>query len=235
MRTALLLTSLLPLGSAMPAGWMSNSLEEVSDDGAASAGNGLGGTPPAGAQGSQGAGNLQTTGPLAGNSVEEGASSGSQPSGTGTQSPSNGSKTTPGGSGDGSDSNYIEVTLKLHNDKRAMHGAAPLEWDDKLADMARAHKYRCEMEHDAQERGVGQNLYMSSYSGGEAAQMEGAMKGWYDEEEPLYNYGGGDFSMATGHFTQVVWKATTKVGCAMYGGCRDGGKMTVCNYSPPGK
>jgi len=234
MRTALLLTTLLPLGSAMPAGWMSNSLEEVSADGAAAAGNGLGGTTPAGAQGSQNAGNLQPTGPLAGNSVEEGASSGSQTSGTGTQSPSNGSETTPGGTGSGSDSNYIDVTLKMHNDKRAIHGADPLEWDDKLADMARAHKYRCQLVHDAQE-GVGQNLYMSSYSGGEAAQMEEAMKAWYDEEEPLYNYGGGGFSMATGHFTQVVWKATTKVGCAMYGGCPRGGKMTVCNYSPAGK
>ena len=38
------------------------------------------------------------------------------------------------------------------------------------------------------------------------------------------------FTAATGHFTQVVWKSTTGLGCGFNAGCR----MYVCNYSPPG-
>lgn len=34
--------------------------------------------------------------------------------------------------------------------------------------------------------------------------------------------------MATGHFTQVVWKATKRLGCGQ------AGKFVVCNYYPAG-
>jgi hypothetical protein len=47
-----------------------------------------------------------------------------------------------------------------------------------------------------------------------------------------------------GHFSQIVWKSTTKIGCATYdcsgrGLANTGGSVpphfTVCNYSPAGK
>ncbi|KIJ98325.1 hypothetical protein K443DRAFT_104102, partial [Laccaria amethystina LaAM-08-1] len=47
------------------------------------------------------------------------------------------------------------------------------------------------------------------------------------------------FSPATGHFTQVVWKSTTQVACAMVN-CGPGtifpqaSTYTVCRYTPPG-
>ena len=37
---------------------------------------------------------------------------------------------------------------------------------------------------------------------------------------------------AVGHFTQVVWKSTTKVGCG-FSTCGDN-DLLVCNYSPAG-
>lgn len=39
-----------------------------------------------------------------------------------------------------------------------------------------------------------------------------------------------------GHATQLLWKSTTKVGCATaLGSCSDGQhKVFVCQYSPPG-
>jgi hypothetical protein len=44
--------------------------------------------------------------------------------------------------------------------------------------------------------------------------------------------------MATGHFTQVVWKATTKVGCAWNTrSCKSNGMnfyKFVCEYEAPG-
>jgi hypothetical protein len=38
--------------------------------------------------------------------------------------------------------------------------------------------------------------------------------------------------MDTGHFTQVVWRATTHVGCGT-ASCT-GLVLWVCNYDPPG-
>jgi hypothetical protein len=39
-----------------------------------------------------------------------------------------------------------------------------------------------------------------------------AVQGWVNERSS-YNYNYGDFSAATGHFTQVVWKGSTRLGC----------------------
>jgi hypothetical protein len=54
---------------------------------------------------------------------------------------------------------------------------------------------------------------------------------WYDEVKD-YDFNAARFGMNTGHFTQVVWKGTTELGCGIalgrswiYG---------VCHYGPPG-
>jgi len=58
---------------------------------------------------------------------------------------------------------------------------------------------------------------------------QAAVDGWYEEGEKFgWRYGVDSFSSDTGHFTQVIWKSATKVGCAM----AEGTKWTyvVCNY-----
>jgi len=49
----------------------------------------------------------------------------------------------------------------------------------------------------------------------------------------MYNYNGG-FQYSTGHFTQVVWKGSTKLGVGYAFG--DGGReiYVVAQYTPPG-
>ncbi|KAL9977239.1 hypothetical protein ACROYT_G014621 [Oculina patagonica] len=54
---------------------------------------------------------------------------------------------------------------------------------------------------------------------------------WYDEIE-YYNYKNPVFSMNTGHFTQVVWKSTTKLGCGV--ATKSGKTYVVARYYPPG-
>lgn len=36
---------------------------------------------------------------------------------------------------------------------------------------------------------------------------------WTSGERPKYDYNNPGFSSATGHFTQVVWRTSTTVGC----------------------
>ena len=58
---------------------------------------------------------------------------------------------------------------------------------------------------------------------------------WYNELAN-YNYAAGGFSSATGHGTQMVWKASTRLGCgrAQCSGMFGGQAMYVCQYAPPG-
>lgn len=54
----------------------------------------------------------------------------------------------------------------------------------------------------------------------------------WGSERKFYNFDDPKFSAATGHFTQVVWKTSSKLGCA-YSKC-DFGTYVVCKYGPPG-
>jgi len=60
------------------------------------------------------------------------------------------------------------------------------------------------------------------------------IKMWYDEIE-LYDFEAGNFDHSTGHFTQLVWASTTRVGCAKsISEGPNGGVYLVCNYDPAG-
>lgn len=75
-------------------------------------------------------------------------------------------------------------------------------------------------------------------------------EGLYNPEINSYTYYGGEPDTATvgawGHYTQVVWKSTTSVGCYTQdcstapGGLQGTGAnvppyFTVCNYAPAGE
>ena len=44
--------------------------------------------------------------------------------------------------------------------------------------------------------------------------MKLAIDGWYNEES-LYNYNSAAYSQTTGHFTQMVWKASKQLGIGL--------------------
>ena len=64
----------------------------------------------------------------------------------------------------------------------------------------------------------------------------------WGQERTRYNFGKAEFSTETGHFTQLVWKVTTSVGCGRTecDGGQSGGKgnapgwFVVCEYFPAG-
>jgi uncharacterized protein YkwD len=112
--------------------------------------------------------------------------------------------------------------LEAHNEVRGEYGVGPLKWSDDLENSASKHAKRlarrqCALENSG-ERGVGENLYMSSPSGS----VDKAVDSWTKKKE--------------GTWSQVVWKNSKNVGCAVAKGVGKGGSsctVVVCKYQPP--
>ncbi len=121
--------------------------------------------------------------------------------------------------------------LAEHNRVRARHCAPPLVWSTKLAAAAQAwaehlRDHGCGFDHS-------QSPYGENLAGGTAGMLDAAgIVGMWAEEESAYDFAHGGFSMDTGHFTQVVWRGTTAVGCGSM--TCNGMDVWVCNYDPPG-
>jgi uncharacterized protein YkwD len=121
--------------------------------------------------------------------------------------------------------------VAAHNRVRAEHCAAPLAWSASLAAVAQrwANHLRdggCLFEHSQTE--YGENLAAGTDG---ALDADGVVGMWYGEISK-YDFRRGGFSMETGHFTQVVWRGTTKIGCGT-SRC-NGMTIWVCNYDPAG-
>ncbi|RWS24429.1 hypothetical protein B4U80_02575 [Leptotrombidium deliense] len=124
--------------------------------------------------------------------------------------------------------------LSLHNTLRAKHGVGPLTVSRKLEKFAamRAQQLaKTDIFAHPKKLAYGENLY---YLKGRNPTCADAMNAWYNKEIGLYNWHNPGFSHPTGHFTQVLWKATTHVGCASSQSPRTRRIYIVCNYDPPG-
>lgn len=58
-----------------------------------------------------------------------------------------------------------------------------------------------------------------------------AVDDWYQEIKK-YNFEKPGFTMSTGHFSQLIWKDSQKLGIAY--AQKDGDVYVVANYDPPG-
>jgi uncharacterized protein YkwD len=84
----------------------------------------------------------------------------------------------------------------------------------------------CSFEHSGGPHG--ENLFA-----GTTLTDQQAIDGWYSEGEQ-YDYNNPGFNENTGHFTQVVWKDSTRLGCARKDCGGDLGFFIVCEYEPRG-
>jgi uncharacterized protein YkwD len=131
---------------------------------------------------------------------------------------------------------FQQEALVRHNILRARNCALPLQLDDKLSETAQAYaEYLANnnlFQHS--QNGYGENLYMMS-SSGSLSNLPGstAVQAWYDEIKD-YNFNQHGFSMATGHFTQVVWKNSKQLGVGIGFGNNGRSAVVVANYYPPG-
>ncbi|KAK9705807.1 hypothetical protein RND81_07G083300 [Saponaria officinalis] len=124
--------------------------------------------------------------------------------------------------------------LTPHNNARKAVGVPALTWDAKLAKFAKSYaekrKKDCSLVHSTGP--YGENMFWRSSKTSTPSQ---AVAGWLSEKRG-YNAGSNTCRIADcGHYTQIVWRSTTKVGCAKVeceGG--RGGAIFVCEYDPPG-
>ncbi|KAH9944449.1 PR-1-like protein [Epithele typhae] len=137
-------------------------------------------------------------------------------------------------SSDATSQSDINAYLTAHNSVRSQHGASALSWSDDLAASAQTWANNCVFQHSGGKLGAfGENLAAgtgSSY-GISTASSRGLTKFVTDYSSS---------NPQASHFTQVVWKATTQVGCAVQscGGIFDASfgpaKYYVCEYFPQG-
>ena len=132
--------------------------------------------------------------------------------------------------GDGPDQFNI-LHLDVHNEYRRKHQNTPdMVYDKDLAADAMVWSMYLasinKLEHDQKDTGQGENLAWSSDSA--KAMSDWATRAWYDTEIDDYDYSDPGYQSGTGHFTQVVWVGSTKLGCAEYS------NYVTCRYSPQG-
>ena len=133
-----------------------------------------------------------------------------------------------------------------HNVVRCLHCDTPIaRLSASLEADAQAYAATCPTGHAERSarNGAGENLYWAGGSllGTVEQSYRDAMQGWYTEEEVNYDYttGRGNGGGITGHFTQVVWKDSVEIGCAVNLNCNNmfgGGQNSavVCRYLPAG-
>ena len=129
--------------------------------------------------------------------------------------------------------------VSAHNAVRTGAQPAPdpalplMVWDDAMAQLAQEWADGCDFEHSTHQ--YGENLYVST------SQSEGtrAVESWASEVAD-YDYASNRCRAMCGHYTQIVWRDSTRVGCA-YADCDtltgagfSSGRLWVCNYDPPG-
>lgn len=134
----------------------------------------------------------------------------------------------------GNGAEAMKGMAEAHNVYRKKTGVPDLVWDDGVAKYAQQwadnlKSKGCSMEH-RQPNKYGENL---AWASGMALDSSKVVKMWYDEISD-YNYAKNTCKAGKmcGHYTQVVWKNSKKVGCGM---AKCGStEIWVCNYDPPG-
>ena len=128
----------------------------------------------------------------------------------------------------------IEEILMAHNKYREELNLPPLKWSDELEKSAKIWAQNLgesgmELKHS--DDSYGENLAMNAgyiSTPAHVVSLWASEKEYFDFTEKKCNTNLGD----CGHYTQIIWKNTKSVGCALV---QKGNKQIwVCKYDPPG-
>jgi cysteine-rich secretory family protein len=130
--------------------------------------------------------------------------------------------------------------LAAHNAERARAGLPPLQWDNALgtaaATYAQQMAFTGQFAHSNRHArtGTGENLWMGTHG---AFSVEAMVAGWSSEKRWFVpgvfpnNSRTGNWA-DVGHYTQMIWPTTTRVGCAI--ASTPSVDYLVCRYAGAG-
>lgn len=139
-----------------------------------------------------------------------------------------------------------QAVLLRHNDWRAWFGVPALQWSDDLASSAARWALQldrdgeCQLGHSRQP-GVGENIYRVSPRTSPSGRTR-VLELYPDQVVDAWGSELDDYVVDTracapgkvcGHFTQMVWQASTDIGCARRI-CASKNQVWVCQYYPAG-
>ncbi|KAM9828290.1 uncharacterized protein ACBT44_021808 [Syngnathus typhle] len=135
-----------------------------------------------------------------------------------------------------------ELLVELHNYYRGQVSPSssamlPLKWDPRLKLLAEGYAAKCIWNHNPDNEDTGENLY----AGTGPLDLRVALEKWF-LENLFYDFHNNscDENKMCGHYTQMVWSDTHRVGCAahlcnkMEGLAWEKISFLVCNYYPAG-
>ena len=132
--------------------------------------------------------------------------------------------------------------LAAHNRERSAAGITPLHWNAELAagaadwaaELARTNAFEHSADTATDGEPLGENLFM----GTRGHYAPEAMVGMWIDEKAQFKPGLFPNNSRTGaledvgHYTQLMWRETTQVGCAVAPGRSD--EFLVCRYAQAG-
>lgn len=122
---------------------------------------------------------------------------------------------------------FTSAILNSTNFFRTEHNASWIYWNETLEDFASSYLNNdsdCDFAHSGGP--YGENIAIG------CSDVTGCVDLWGDEREK-YNWNDPGFSEKTGHFSQLVWKNTTTLGCGRKL-CGTSSWFLVCEYWPRG-
>jgi hypothetical protein len=137
-------------------------------------------------------------------------------------------------------SRFPERILSLHNEARRQALEPPLSWDPALGQQAASYAMELALTNSfhhsspGARQGTGENLWMGTHG---AYSYEAMVEAWSSERR---NFVPGVFPAVSrsgnwhdvGHYTQMIWPGTTRVGCALASNRTN--DFLVCRYASPG-
>ncbi|MGZ8227688.1 MAG: CAP domain-containing protein [Methylococcaceae bacterium] len=136
--------------------------------------------------------------------------------------------------------------VTVHNNWRSQVKTPELKWSSTIASTAQNHAdelkttHACKLKH-SERMDLGENLFWASplYYSNSVSEVQTitptqVFNSWGSEKVD-YDYLTNTCATGKvcGHYTQIVWKSTTEIGCGK-AVCPDNSQIWVCNYKPAG-
>lgn len=132
---------------------------------------------------------------------------------------------------------HIAEITNYVNAYRAQNQAPPMTWDPTIAQFSQQWSYYLVSNNQFKHSGnnlYGENLaYFQGYGSDTMGLIKKSIDLWYDEIK-LYDFKNPGFSHATGHFTCLVWKSSTKFAMGFSINTATNAVDVTMNTSPPG-